>query len=120
MKLFDGKKVKKIDDEVYDTLPSIEILNKTFHLSGMFAGCTKKEFSEKIESLGGNKCRGVKTSFSPSKTDYFVIGDNYYWEGEGNKSQEVDNHNKKNGKYIPKIKQSHCEELIDQYKPPNP
>lgn len=122
MKLFDGKKkVKKIDDEVYDTLTSID-LTKTFHLSGMFEG-GKKNYSEKIKWFGG-KCRGFKGSdgkhLNLSKTDYFIIGNNYYWEGDGGNAKEIDKHNQKNGKYIPKIKQSHCDELISQYKPLSP
>jgi hypothetical protein len=55
------------------------------------------------------------------QTDCFVVGDKEYREEQGKKIKEIDEYNKKNPENrIPKITQSHCEELIDQYRPPNP
>lgn len=118
MRLFKDKKT----GEDYDLLSSIEFSDKTFHLLANFEGCSKKEFSEKIEGMGG-RCRGFDSSkhLCFSKTDFFVVGDKEYREDQGKKIKEVDEYNKKNsGNRIPKITQSHCEQLIDQYKPPHP
>lgn len=119
MRLF---KDKKSSGGNYDMLPILDFSNKTFHLLANFDGCSKKEFAEKIESLGG-KCRGFDSSkhLCFSKTDCFVVGGKEYREEQGKKIKEIDEYNKKNPENrIPKITQSHCEELIDQYRPPNP
>lgn len=119
MRLFKGEKT---GEDVYDSPSSIEFSDKTFHLLANFEGCTKKEFAEKITDLGG-KCRGFDKSkhLCFSKTDFFVVGNKEYKEDQGKKIREIDTYNKKNPENrIPKITQSHCEELINQYKPPKP
>ena len=104
----------------YHTLDAIELFGKTFHLLGNFRSCkTKKEFAEKIESYGG-KIRGAEGTMKNLNfkvTDYFVVGDNHYKEGQkGNKITDVDNFNSRNAPQdqIPKISESHCLELMDK------
>lgn len=107
----------------FEILESIEFKNKTFHLLANFASVkNKSEFSKKINELGG-ECRGfgeTKQLWDPSTTDYFIIGDKLYREGQGEKINKIHRHNQQNPlKPVPIITESHCLEHINKI-PPKP
>ncbi|HGF0877953.1 TPA: hypothetical protein ACF74V_000217 [Legionella pneumophila] len=104
----------------YHTLDALEFSEKTFHLLGNFRSCkTKKEFGERIENLGRKiRGEGQTKNLNFKNTDYFVVGDNHYKEGQnGNKISRVDSYNSRHApqEQIPKISESHCNELMEKY-----
>ena len=51
--------------------PNVEFEGKTFCVTGVLSGMTRKELQSKIQDLGG-----IPTNNVSSKTDYLVVGDN--------------------------------------------
>lgn len=117
---------KFFSDPSFDTLESIEIPGKFFYLTGNFLAngkqLTKADFAQEIINHEG-KCQDLikKPRVKPSEIDYLVIGEKgYHQETHGKNYKKIKEWNSNSSnRYIPIIKQSHCEELIIKFQNTN-